>query len=185
MPTKNHQKTLKKPSAAPEILKNPQKTFPRPPKTFKKPSPETFLLVLAFKSHQRRARALARAPPLVPFWCQNLQKCFQGGFFEGLRGAREGFLRVFQKFRGRRRVFLGFLEGFLPASEKVAKQCFLKVFWEILGSQSLAGEAHYNLNAVHIHHASRTRRGPPRHPRQVLGGGVGGKLFFFLRSGTP
>ena len=50
-------------------------------------------------------------------------------------------MRVFQNFRGRRRVFLGFLEGFLPASEKVAKQGFLRVFWEILGSQSLAGDA--------------------------------------------
>ena len=119
------QKTFKKPSKKspppPEILKNPQETLPRLPKTFKKPSPETFLWVLAFKCNQRGgARACARAPPFVTFfYSQNPQKCFRGGFFEGFRGPREGFLRVFQNFRGRRRVFLGFFDGFLLALESL------------------------------------------------------------------
>ena len=65
----------------------------------------------------------------------------QKGFFDGFRGPRESFLRVFQNFRVRRMVFLWFFDGFLAASEKVAKEGFLKVFWEILGSQSLAGDA--------------------------------------------
>ena len=52
-------------------------------------------------------------------------------------------MRVFQNFWGRRRLFLGFFEGFSAASEKVAKKGFLRVFWEILGSQSLAGDPHH------------------------------------------
>ena len=60
------------------------------------------------------ARACARAPPFVTH-----QKCLRGGFFEGFRGPREGFLRVFQNFRGRRRVCLWFFEGFLLALESL------------------------------------------------------------------
>ena len=45
---------------------------------------------------------------------------------------------VFQNFWRRRKVFLWFVEGFLAASEKHSEQCFLRVFWEILGSQNLA-----------------------------------------------
>ena len=123
MPTNNAQKNPKKNSSPPpEILKNPQKTFPRPLKTFKKPSPETFLWVLAFKCNQSwGARACARAPPFVTFSGAKTLKNVSGeGFFEGFRGPREGFLRVFQNFWGRRRVFLGFFDGFLLALEKLS-----------------------------------------------------------------
>ena len=93
MPTKNPQKTLKKPSAAPEILKNPQKTLPRPPKTLKKPSPETFLRVLAMECVTKGgARAQARAPPLWLHLKAKTHKNVSG----------EGFLRV---LGGRGRVF--------------------------------------------------------------------------------
>ena len=47
---KKTSKTIKNPPPPPEILKNHQKTFPRPPKTLKKPSPETFLRVLAMRN---------------------------------------------------------------------------------------------------------------------------------------
>ena len=93
MPTKNLQKTLKKPSAAPGNFEKPSKTFPRPPKTLKKPSPETFLRVLAPEMRNERggARASARAPPLVAFKAKT-HKNVSG----------EGFLRV---LGGRGRVF--------------------------------------------------------------------------------
>ena len=68
-----------------------------------------------------RARLRARPPFRYAFYSQNPQKCLRGGFFEGFRGPREGFLRVFQNFWGRRRVFLGFFEGFLLALENVPK----------------------------------------------------------------
>ena len=58
------------------------------------------------------------------FWCQNLQKCLQGKFFEDFNGPREGFLKVFSKFPGAADSFLRFFEGFLAASEKVAKRDF-------------------------------------------------------------
>ena len=61
-PSKNPQKNPPPPL---EILKNLQKTLPRPPKTIKKPSPETFLKVLAIECVTKGgARAQARAPPL-------------------------------------------------------------------------------------------------------------------------
>ena len=58
----------KNPPPHPEILKNPQKTLPRPPKTLKKPSPETFLKVLAPENVTKGGRA---RPPLVAFEGQN------------------------------------------------------------------------------------------------------------------
>ena len=61
------------------------------------------------------------------------QKCLRGEFFDGFTGPREGFLTVFQNFWGRRRVFLRFFDGFLAASEKVAKEGFLRVFYIFRG----------------------------------------------------
>ena len=52
-------------------------------------------------------------------------------------------MRVFQNFRGRRRVFLGVFDGLFGGIGKSSKKGFLRVFWEILGSQSLAGDALY------------------------------------------
>ena len=71
MATKDLQKTLKTRSAAPGNFEKPQKNLPRPPKTLKKPSPETFLKVLAGKWTKGGARASARAPPLADFEGQN------------------------------------------------------------------------------------------------------------------
>ena len=64
-----------------------------------------------------------RAPPFVTHsHSQNPQKCLRGGFFEGFRGPREGCVRVFQIFWWRRRVSLGFFDGFLLALEKLSSK---------------------------------------------------------------
>merc|ERR1711953_355364 len=80
-----------------------------------------------------RARLRARPPFRYAFYSQNPQKCLRGGFFEGFRGPREGFLKVFQNFWGRRRFFLWFFEGFLLALESLclavsASSYFSKIF---------------------------------------------------------
>ena len=77
-----------------------------------------------------RARLRARPPFRYAFYSQNPQKCLRGGVFEGFRGPREGFLRVFQNFRGRQKVFWGFFEGFLLALKKLSKIVWNSSFFE-------------------------------------------------------
>ena len=98
--------------------KNPKKTLRRPRKFWK-----------TLKKLSRGPLKPSKNPPrrhFYEFWLlrisysQNPQKCLRGGFFDGFREPREGFLRVFQNFRGRRRVFLWFFEGFLLALEKLS-----------------------------------------------------------------
>ena len=47
-------------------------------------------------------------------------------------------MRVFQNFQGAAEGFFRVFGGFLAGIGKGSKKGFLRVFWEILGSQSLA-----------------------------------------------
>ena len=126
-PSKNPKKTLRRPRKFWKTLKKPSRG---PLKPSKNPPRRHFYEFWLLNATKGGARALARAPPFrYAFYSQNPQKCLRGGFFEGFRGPREGFLRVFQNFWGRRRVFLGFFEGFLLALEKLSK----RVFWGFSG----------------------------------------------------